>query len=83
MEGKNGRGLGIRQVSSVLNKSSVTQHFEHGDAFEICLQQNNLGFPHATITSMTTMFVATKTEMIDALRKGGLTIMKWYLCLLC
>ena len=29
---------------------------------------------------MTTMFVATKTEMIDALRKGGLTIMKWYLC---
>ena len=67
----------MRRVSSVLNRSLVTQHFEHGDAFEICLQQNNLGFPHATVTSMTTMFVATKTETMDTLRNGGLTIMKW------
>ena len=61
MEGKNG--------SLVLSKSSVTPHFEHGDAFEICVQQNDLGFPLATITIMTAMFVATKTGMIDALRK--------------
>ena len=66
----------MNEASEPRSQRLVTQHFEHGDAFEICLQQNNLGFPYATITSMTTMFVATKTEMIDALRKGRLTITK-------